>query len=111
MTRRLSIAAFVAAGLVIAAALVLFVSPWADSNPDGLSKVSADKGIDAAQRASATDGSPLAGYAVNGVHHDGLSKGLSGLIGVAVTFLVAALVLWLVRRRRSADPTPEPGAA
>jgi cobalt/nickel transport system permease protein len=115
--RRLSIAAFVAAGLALAAVLVLFVSPWADSNPDGLSKVSADKGIDAAQRAGATDGSPLSGYGVEGVGHDALSKGLSGLVGVAVTFLVAASVLWLVRRRRTTQTTQrteraaEPGAA
>jgi cobalt/nickel transport system permease protein len=108
--RRLSIAAFVAAGLAIAAALVLFVSPWADGDPDGLAKVSADQGIDAAQRASAADGSPLAGYGVEGVHHDALSKGLSGLIGIAVTFLVVALVLWLVRRRKATGPA-ESGAS
>lgn len=111
MARRISIAAFVATGLVVAAVLVLLASPWADSNPDGLSKVSADKGIDAAQRASATDGSPLAGYGVKGVDHDALGKGLSGLIGVAVTFIAAAVVLWLVRRRRTRQQTPDPGAA
>jgi cobalt/nickel transport system permease protein len=111
MAKRLSIAAFVATGLVVAAVLVLFVSPLADSSPDGLSKVSADTGIDATQRASATEGSPLAGYGVRGVHHDALSKGLSGLIGVAVTFLVAAVALWLVRRRRATAAATSPAGS
>jgi cobalt/nickel transport system permease protein len=95
MVTRLSIAGFVAGGLAVA-------------------EVGAETGIDAAQRASATEDSPFAGYGVKGVHHDALSKGLSGLIGVAVTFLVAALALWLVRRRRvtSAATSPsESGAA
>ncbi len=104
--RRLSVAAFVVAGLVVAALLVLFVSPFADSNPDGLSKVSADTGIDAAQRNSAVAGGPLAGYAVQGMDHDGLSKGISGLIGVAVTFAIAAGAVWLVRRRRDVAAAP-----
>ena len=97
--RRLSIVAFVLAGLAVAAVLVFFVSPYANSDPDGLSKVAADKGIDASQLPSATDASPLAGYAVKGMHDDGLSRGLSGLIGVAVTFAIGAGVVWVVRRR------------
>jgi cobalt/nickel transport system permease protein len=100
--RRLSIAAFVGIGLAVAVALVLFVSPWADSDPDGLAKMAADTGIAGAERASATSRSPLAGYGVEG--HDGVGKGLAGLIGVAVTFLVVAILLWLVRRRRGSRP-------
>jgi cobalt/nickel transport system permease protein len=105
--RRRSILAFVLVGLAVAAVLVVFVSPYANPNPDGLSKVAADKGLDASQLPSAVDGSPLAGYAVKGVHDEGLSKGLSGLVGVAVTFAVAAGAVWLLRRRRR---TPSPAA-
>jgi cobalt/nickel transport system permease protein len=97
--RRLSIVPLVLAGLAVAALLAFFVSPYANPNPDGLSRVAADKGIDASQLPSATDGSPLAGYAVKGVHDEGLSKGLSGLIGVAVTFVIGAGAVWVVRRR------------
>jgi ABC-type Fe3+-siderophore transport system permease subunit len=106
--RRLSIAAFVAAGLAVAVLLVLLVSPHADADPDGLSKVSADHGIDRTQLPSGAKDSPLAGYAVPGLHHGGLSTGLAGLIGITVTFAIVAGVLWLVRRRRpapSADRT------
>ena len=52
------------------------------------------------------DGSPLAGYGVDGVHDQKLSKGLSGIIGVALTFAIGYGVLTIVRvsrRRRTAS--------
>ncbi len=52
------------------------------------------------------DGSPLAGYGVDGVHDSKLSKGLSGVIGVALTFAIGYGVLTIVRvsrRRRTAS--------
>ncbi len=106
MARRRSIVAFVLVALAVAAVLAFFVSPYANPNPDGLSTVAAAKGIDAAQRPSAVDGSPFARYAVKGLHDDGLSKGLSGLIGVAVTFAIGAGAVWLVRRRRLGAAPP-----
>ena len=53
------------------------------------------------------DDSPLAGYGVEGVHDDTLSKGLSGIIGVTLTFAVGYGVLTLVRisRKRRAAAT------
>jgi cobalt/nickel transport system permease protein len=110
--RRRSVVVFVLVGLAVAAVLAFFVAPHANPNPDGLSEVAADKGIDASRHPSAVDDSPLAGYAVKGVHDEGLSKGLSGLIGVAVTFAIGAGAVWLVRRRRggpSLDTTSPPG--
>jgi hypothetical protein len=107
--RRTSIAAFVVAGLAVAVLLVVFVAPHADSNPDGLAKVAADEGIDRGERASAVDGSPLAGYGVKGVDHEGVGKVVAGLVGIAVTFAVVLVLLWLVRRRRARE-TPEPVA-
>ena len=98
--RRLSIVAVVLVGLAVAALLAFFVSPYASTEPDGLSKVAADTGIDVSQRPSAVAGGPLAGYSVKGVH-GGLSKGLSGVIGVAVTFAIVAAAIWLVRARRA----------
>jgi hypothetical protein len=97
--RRRSIVAFVLVGLAVAALLAFFVSPYANPDPDGLSKVAADKGIAASELPHATEDSPLAGYAVKGVEDEGLSKGLSGLIGVAATFAIGAGAVWLVRRR------------
>ena len=105
MRRRLWV--FVAAGFLVALGLAFFVSPFASSQPDGLNKVAAEKGIDVDARSSAADDSPLAGYGVEGVHDAKLGKGLSGVIGVALTFALGYGVLTLMRvsRRRRAATT------
>ena len=46
--RRLSTPAFVGVGIVTAVLLVVFVAPFANPNPDGLERVAADNGVDAA---------------------------------------------------------------
>ena len=99
-------AVFVAVGLLFALGLAFFVSPYASSKPDGLNKVAAEHGFDSGVKGSPADGTPLAGYGVDGVHDSKLSKGLSGVIGVAVTFAIGYGVLTLVRvsrRRRAAS--------
>ena len=45
MARRLSTLAVVTLGVLVAMALVVLVAPHADANPDGLERVSADKGL------------------------------------------------------------------
>jgi hypothetical protein len=89
---------FVTGGLLVAAALAFFVSPYASGSPDGLNKVAEDKGFDGTAEEHALDDSPLAGYAVEGVENESLSKGLSGIIGVALTFGVGLLIFGLVVR-------------
>ena len=89
---------FIGAGLVIAVALAVFVSPQASSKPDGLEKVAAQKQIDGRARDNSLAGGPTAGYAVKGVDDEAVSTGLAGLIGVTVVF-VAAGALFLVLRR------------
>src|SRR5262245_27106472 len=104
MPRRLGTVGLLVAGLAIALGLALFASPFASTSPDGLNKVAADKGFDVHARDSATQGSPLAGYAVQDVDHEQISKGLSGVVGVGITVVVAGSVfggLWLVSRRRN----------
>ncbi|MET0910766.1 MAG: PDGLE domain-containing protein [Ilumatobacteraceae bacterium] len=98
--RHVSTSALVLVGIAVAVALVVFVAPFADANPDGLEKVSADTGIDAAVSEHHLADGPLADYAVDGVDNSVLSTGLAGIAGIAVTFVVGAGVLWLVRRRR-----------
>ena len=103
------LAVFVAAGLAVAIALVVFVAPHASSSPDGLEKVAADHGIDRNARASAVADGPLAGYGVSGVGDDAVSTIVAGLVGVTVTFVVVAGGMWLLRRRRldtRAEPAP-----
>jgi hypothetical protein len=111
---RIRLAAFIAAGLLVAFALAFFVSPEASSKPDGLNKVAIDEGFADQEKAHATEDSPLAGYGVEGVDNDRLSTGLAGIVGVTVTFAVmggAFLLLRQVRGRRSTGvgtASPEP---
>ncbi|HMK11866.1 MAG TPA: PDGLE domain-containing protein [Acidimicrobiales bacterium] len=99
MNRR-NLVLFIAAGLAVAFVLAFFVSPYASSKPDGLNKVAADKGFDSDIQESPVNGSPLAGYDVHGVHDAKLSKGLSGIIGVALTFAIGYGLLTLLRASR-----------
>jgi cobalt/nickel transport system permease protein len=103
--RHLSLFAFLAVGLLAAAALVVFVAPRASSSPDGLEKVAADKGIDTDVREHAFGDGTFADYGVDGVEHAALGTALAGLLGIAVTFVLAAGAVWLVRRRRHPPPS------
>ena len=86
-------------GLLVALVLAGVVSYYASSDPDGLNKVAADKGLDQKEKAHNLDDSPLAGYATDGVHDDRLSGGLAGVVGVVVTFAIGGTIAFAVRRR------------
>jgi cobalt/nickel transport system permease protein len=92
---------FIVGGLIVALGLAFFVSPFASASPDGLNKVAIDHGLDSSATDSATADSPLAGYAVSGVDDESLSKGLSGIIGVAITFGLAMILFGILRVVRS----------
>jgi hypothetical protein len=104
---------FLLGGLLVAIGLALLVSGFASSAPDGLNKVAEDHGLAATARSHLFENGPLAGYAVKGVGNDRLSKGISGLIGVLVTFgiglaLFALLRVLRSRDQRSSEPTRAP---
>lgn len=103
--------AFIAGGLLVAVALAVFVSPRASSQPDGLNKVAIDQGFADTEEEHGLGDVPTAGYAVEGVDDDGLSTGLAGLIGVAVTFGVCGGLVLVLRRAQSrgGDPAPTVG--
>jgi PDGLE domain len=102
---------FLLGGLLVAAGLALFVSGFASSSPDGLEKVAGDKGfLEAARDHLFADG-PLADYTVRGVDNQRLSTGLSGLIGVLVTFGLGLALFALVRARRSGRDRSRPTRA
>jgi cobalt/nickel transport protein len=107
--RRLRVGAFVVAGLGLAAALAFFVSPHASGEPDGLNRVAIDEGFADQEDNHALADAPTAGYAVEGVDDEGLSTGLAGLIGVAVTFAVAGGLFLAVRRAGGTRRSPPPG--
>ena len=104
---------FVLGGLLVALALAGVVSNFASSDPDGLDTVAREGctfdaqdnitgGSCIAQRETEnqTKDSPLAGYSVKGVGNDVLSTGVSGVVGVLVTFAVGGGVFWLLKAGR-----------
>ena len=109
MRSRVGFGLFLALGLAVAAGLVLFVSPRASSEPDGLEKVAEDEGFIEGAEDHALADTPTADYTVKGVDDGALSTGLSGLIGIAITFAVAGGLFLIVRRtsgrsRTEGDP-------
>jgi hypothetical protein len=104
---RKSLRLFVIGGLIVVLGLAFFVSPLASGSPDGLERVSIDEGFAGTAQDHPLDDGPLAGYGVEGVDDEGLSTGLAGVIGVAVTFGAGMILfgaLRVLRARRS--PTP-----
>jgi putative Mn2+ efflux pump MntP len=104
---------FIAGGLLVAIGLAMLVSGFASGSPDGLNKVAEDHGFAANAKEHLFENGPLAGYAVKGVNGDRLSTGISGLIGVLVTFGVGLTLFALLRAMRSgghdrSEPTRAP---
>jgi cobalt/nickel transport protein len=108
---------FLGAGLLVAVLLAGVVSNFASSSPDGLD-ATARKGctVDAAgnitggtcmaqrERRHQAGDSPLAGYGIRGISNPYVSTGLSGVLGVLVTFGLGYGVFRLVRRRDRMAP-------
>ncbi|MFI2712001.1 PDGLE domain-containing protein [Micromonospora sp. NPDC018662] len=110
---------FLLGGLLVALLLAGVVSNYASSHPDGLDSsllegctVNADDEITGgscpAQQAKDHElaDSPLADYGVRGIGNDFLSTGLSGVLGVLLTFALGGGLFWLARRRSPAGATP-----
>jgi cobalt/nickel transport system permease protein len=97
---RTTLGTLVTLGLVVALVFAFFVGPHASSSPDGLERVASDTGIDDKATDHAFADGPLADYGVEGVDDEGLSTGLAGVVGVALTFVLGAGVLLLVRKAR-----------
>lgn len=107
MDRR-SLTLLVVGGLLVALGLAAFVSPFASTAPDGLNRVAIDQGFAGTAKEHPLAEGPLAGYGVKGVEDERLSTGLSGAIGVVVTFGVGMVLfgaLRAARGRRTRAPT------
>lgn len=102
---------WVALGIATAALLLAgVVSYYASSSPDGLTKVSEDKGFAATERTHGAKDSPFAGYATKDVGNDRLSGGLAGLVGVTVVLALGTGLVYAVRRRPSSQPSQQNAA-
>jgi cobalt/nickel transport protein len=115
---------FLAAGLLVTLLLAGVVSSFASSSPDGLDATArdgctfdADDEITGGtcmlrqEREHQLADSPLADYGIRGIGNEHLSTGLSGVLGVVLTFAVGGGLFWLVRRRPAAEPAdaaPQP---
>ncbi|SNR94456.1 cobalt/nickel transport protein [Geodermatophilus saharensis] len=91
--------AFWIAGLLLTLVVAGVVSHYASASPDGLEWAAGEAGFADTARDSAVAGSPLADYGVAGVDDARVSGGLAGVIGVAVTLLLAGGLALLLRRR------------
>jgi cobalt/nickel transport system permease protein len=106
--RRISTVGFILVGIAAAVALVVFLAPNANPNPDGLEKVAAAQGIDSEVQEHDLSGGPFADYAVNGVDNRYAGTWIAGLLGVAMTFVIGAGIVYVVRRSRRPEPPETP---
>jgi hypothetical protein len=108
--------AFLLVGVLVALVIAGVGSYYASSSPDGLEWSAEEEGFGHTAEDSATADSPLADYAVDGVDDGRLSGGLAGVIGVAVTLVLAGGLTLALRRRGgeatgAGDAVAEPVAA
>jgi cobalt/nickel transport system permease protein len=99
-TRR-TVAALVVVGMLLSTLLATVVSLVASGAPDGLERVAIDQGFDGTAQPSAAESSLLAGYVVDG-QEDGLSPSVAGLLGVAITAVVAFGLFAVLKPRGTA---------
>lgn len=93
-----AVTAFVATGLVVALALVVFVAPLASPDPDGLETVAEQTGIAQTAEEHAIGG-PLADYQWAGLESETWGTILSGVVGTAAAFAIGLGVVAVSRRR------------
>ena len=96
-----AVTSLVAAGLVVALALVFFVAPLASGDPDGLERVAIDQGFSTSSEGNPIE-TPLADYGVEGLGSTRLGTMMAGAIGVVVVFGVGLGLVAVLRRRRAA---------
>jgi cobalt/nickel transport protein len=93
--------------LLVALVLAGFVSYYAASSPDGLTKVSQTEGFaDTETEHHAGDG-PFAGYGTSFISDGRLSGGFAGVVGVLVVLGLGTGLTYAVRRRGKHDASDE----
>ncbi len=110
VSHRVSHRAVAAGILLVTLVLAGFVSYYAASTPDGLTKVSEDQGFADTETTHATGDGPFAGYGASFVDDDRLSGGVAGVVGVVVVLGLAGGLTMLLRRRTSQDDAGDDAA-
>lgn len=89
----MSIKRFVSLAILASVLIAGGISYFASSHPDGLEKVSADKGLDVNVADSAASDSIFADYGIKGLEN---STGIAGIIGIAITGVIGYfLIKWV----------------
>ena len=107
---RVSTRRLVAVGLLVCLVLAGFVSYYASTKPDGLNFVAARTGFAESAAPHASDSSPFAGYETSGVGDPRVSRGVAGMVGGALVFVIAGGLFLAVRRRDQDGTTGTTGA-
>ena len=87
-------------GALVTLILAGVVSFYASSSPDGLEQVAVRIGFIDTAKDHAIGDSPLADYGVKGIENDRVSVGISGIIGVAITGVVAYIIFMSLARKK-----------
>lgn len=87
---------WIVAGVATSLAVV-FLSPFASANPDGLERVAEDMGF--INRGLSASYSILPDYTIPGLSSGSASTIVAGLVGALVVAGIAAGLVWIVRRR------------
>jgi hypothetical protein len=103
-TRDRRLGAFVLGGLLVALLLAGVVSSFASAEPDGLERVAIDEGFAGTATDHPLGDGPVADYAVTGVEDESLSTGVAGVLGVGLTFAIAAGATLAIRKVRRRAP-------
>mgnify|MGYP000930070200 CR=1 FL=1 len=90
---------FIIGALIVSVLLALFLSPFASKCPDGLEKVAEDKKFLSSGEGQEKWKAPLPDYTLPGLKHEGLSTSLAGVIGTLITFLLAIILAFLLKKR------------
>jgi uncharacterized membrane protein YedE/YeeE len=92
---------WVLAGLIIAAALVVFLAPAASDHPDGLDRVAGDKEFH--EKGEDPGYELLPDYTIPGIDNEWATVVLAGLIGVGIVFVVPMGIGYILRQTRKAE--------
>ena len=101
--RRISTRSLVLSGLAVSVVLSVVVSLFASASPDGLEHVAETLGFAETAEESAVAESPLADYGTAGVAQEWLSTAIAGVVGLALTGVVAFGLMRLLVRSRPTD--------
>jgi len=84
---------FVLVGVGAALVVAAFLSPFANSSPDGLERVAQDTGFSETAQATPAESSPLADYGGSGI-----GTAVAGVLGVGIAFGVGYAALRVAKR-------------